>query len=308
MVQPKQACDSCKRRKERCDKGSPRSDCNSSGAVCRTTNDQSEPRSRVIDTKEYEKKIDSIVDRLGSIEALLQSQSPVRSAGRSDGLENITPGLSTPNSSGFQPAGSDINYNATAESRSAIASNVVQHAVATTTSASKNADLLEALQLLKGMVSNIKESPAVEFLKAQEKLPNEPPPTLSELEKLVSLVEGSFTLAFLPGATTATIQSRCEDLFYAKIELGPIRRIYVYGVLWNLTTEAAGRPDLGFASRCRCLAKYFAGYVEQAVKELPIIMPVTMETASALTLAVSVNFHIVSRSAQIVLINAHFGH
>ncbi|OQE02169.1 hypothetical protein PENVUL_c040G05964 [Penicillium vulpinum] len=71
----RRACDQCRLRKIRCDKRTPCSNCRSSSIACRSTGEgqkPSEPRRRVLISNQYEKKIDSIEERLASIESTLQ--------------------------------------------------------------------------------------------------------------------------------------------------------------------------------------------------------------------------------------------
>ncbi|KAJ5653322.1 transcriptional regulator family: Fungal Specific TF [Penicillium lividum] len=70
----RRACDHCRVRKIRCDKRSPCSNCRSSNIACRSTGEGQkphQPRRRVLISSQYEKKIDLIEERLGSIEKAL---------------------------------------------------------------------------------------------------------------------------------------------------------------------------------------------------------------------------------------------
>ncbi|KAI3400730.1 hypothetical protein diail_1939 [Diaporthe ilicicola] len=69
------ACDQCRIRKIRCDKASPCSNCRIANRVCSSTGAGQKPREarqRVLISTQYERKIDQIEQRLGSIEKLLR--------------------------------------------------------------------------------------------------------------------------------------------------------------------------------------------------------------------------------------------
>ncbi|KAI2602767.1 fungal-specific transcription factor domain-containing protein [Hypoxylon sp. NC1633] len=77
---PRRACDQCRLRKIRCDKESPCSNCRSAKRSCSSTGagqKLKEPRQRVLISSQYERKIDSIEERLGGIETLLRNLSPI---------------------------------------------------------------------------------------------------------------------------------------------------------------------------------------------------------------------------------------
>ncbi|KAF3759989.1 hypothetical protein M406DRAFT_95615 [Cryphonectria parasitica EP155] len=69
------ACDQCRIRKIRCDKESPCSNCRIANRQCSSTGAGQKPREarqRVLISTQYERKIDQIEERLGSIEKLLR--------------------------------------------------------------------------------------------------------------------------------------------------------------------------------------------------------------------------------------------
>ncbi|EAS33170.3 transcription factor [Coccidioides immitis RS] len=66
------ACDNCRVRKIKCDRASPCSNCRIAKSICRTSPRVKEQRQRVLISHQYEKKIETIDERLTSIERLLQ--------------------------------------------------------------------------------------------------------------------------------------------------------------------------------------------------------------------------------------------
>ncbi|KAM4060939.1 fungal specific transcription factor [Hirsutella rhossiliensis] len=73
----RRACDQCRQRKTRCDRNWPCSTCRTASRQCTTTGAGQrlkEPRQRILISSRYERKIDEIVSRLGSIESLLSSR------------------------------------------------------------------------------------------------------------------------------------------------------------------------------------------------------------------------------------------
>ncbi|KAI7424855.1 hypothetical protein KC336_g7041, partial [Hortaea werneckii] len=149
------ACDACRARKVRCDKGSPCSHCKSSGSICRTTvNTNAEPRSRVNISKEYEKKIDRIGDRLANIEALLTRKpksavdTPPEGAYNNDQATALSNNGPTPGSDPITrvPTPGYTLHDATTGVHSAVASKLIEQAVGDSPAAFLNSELAAALQ------------------------------------------------------------------------------------------------------------------------------------------------------------------
>ena len=69
---PRLACEQCKRRKIRCDKGSPCSACKNADLDCRTVQRARLPRGKSGKTRNHNKRLE---DRVAKIEALLARQS-----------------------------------------------------------------------------------------------------------------------------------------------------------------------------------------------------------------------------------------
>jgi len=177
----------------KCDKGSPCSNCKNSKSICRTTTTQnSEPRSRIVISKEYEKKIDFIGDRLASIEKLLQQQrgSTTKSPGEhGDSVPTPRTAPITPSSIGTTELKPSNNYHvgdAGAGPHSAVASSVIEQAVGQSTGAYGDAELAAALSSLKDMVSHIEEThDLTDFAGFREEGKPMEPPDGTDIERLL---------------------------------------------------------------------------------------------------------------------------
>ncbi|KAI7231683.1 hypothetical protein KC330_g6295 [Hortaea werneckii] len=291
------ACDACRARKVRCDKGSPCSHCKSGGSICRTTvNTNAEPRSRVNISKEYEKKIDRIGDRLANIEALLTrkpksaADTPAEGAYGNDQANALSNGQ-TPGSEASTrvPTPGYTLHDATTGVHSAVASKLIEQAVGDSPAAFLNSELAAALQSLKEMVGKIEDKPdSTDKVQAHWSWRETEPvasPTLPEIDKLLSSARGSMTMQLSPGLTEDVFRKKCASVFADSKPASAIRRLYVYGCLWSLCTELSGTlGDPAFAKRCQGLARLFSHLVEETVGDLKLIIPASEEAASALAL------------------------
>jgi hypothetical protein len=89
--------------------------------------------------------------------------------------------------------------------------------------------------------------------------------------------------------TVSLLEQKSNVVFGAKKGASAITQLHVYGLLWNLCTELAGREaNPHFSKRCEDLMRVFALELEHTVRQLPLIMPTTVEAASALGMAASV--------------------
>ncbi|RCI17273.1 hypothetical protein L249_3155 [Ophiocordyceps polyrhachis-furcata BCC 54312] len=91
----KRVCDQCRLRKTRCDKGWPCSTCRTANRQCTSTGAGQRPkehRQRILISSRYERKIDEIISRLGSLEILLngRDQSSSDGGGSSNSSSNTT--------------------------------------------------------------------------------------------------------------------------------------------------------------------------------------------------------------------------
>jgi hypothetical protein len=147
-----------------------------------------------------EKKIDGIVERLGSIEALLQRQSTVEASdlnliGCAKDYSSLSTTVTTPSASSLAPQRRATNdteiVDATTSTHSAVASKLVENALENTPLAYQSTELAHALNHLKDMVAGIKDNPAptAEYSTVRGSI-NVEPPTLKEVQGLVSKAEG----------------------------------------------------------------------------------------------------------------------
>ncbi|KIW20124.1 hypothetical protein PV08_00699 [Exophiala spinifera] len=96
------ACDTCRARKIRCDRKTPCSSCQSSGASCHTSKRKPEKRQRVLISGRYEREIEKVNDRLARLETLLQAANS-RQARLQPSPQSYAETLSTPrDKSGFE--------------------------------------------------------------------------------------------------------------------------------------------------------------------------------------------------------------
>ncbi|KAK5684891.1 hypothetical protein LTS10_002966 [Elasticomyces elasticus] len=247
------ACDACRTRKVRCDKGSPCSHCKSSGSV--------------------------------NIERLLQ-QSSTRShpSPDSDFHGGSLTSVPTPTSGTNHPASVDTVNNAVSALhsdaneastgvQSALASHIIEQAVGDSPAIYQNAELIAALQSLKDMVGKVEETPSSEFARSHWSIGGlADPPTELEIELLLQKASASLTISFTPGLTTTILREKFDTVFKGDKDAGFIRQVYVYGILCNLCTELSGSdPDPAFASRCKGLGRVFTTRLEQAVNELKLV-------------------------------------
>ncbi|TKA63158.1 hypothetical protein B0A55_10174, partial [Friedmanniomyces simplex] len=253
-----------------------------------------------------EKKIDRMGDRLVNIEKLLQRHSnatapsapqPIAEGRVFAPTSAITPTtvinqLSSidETNQALSPTG-DAVYDATTLTQSAVASRLIEQAVGNSPGAHQNAELAAALNSLRDMVEKIEDTPSSAELDPPHGLPKaEPaePPTEAEIERLLRKAEGSLTFRLSPELTMPILEEKFDSVFKSGKEVDAVRRLYVYGLLWNLCTEYGGlEPDPAFAARCQGLAKVFTARIEHAVNDIKLIIPATAEAAYALAMAVS---------------------
>lgn len=88
--------------------------------------------------------------------------------------------------------------------------------------------------------------------------------------------------------TLGPLKQKCEDLFNHPKESGPIRRVLVFGVLFELCLEySEDRSDVAVAQRYSVLARMFLAKLEKGIAELPLIIKPSSEAVTALIMAVS---------------------
>jgi hypothetical protein len=88
--------------------------------------------------------------------------------------------------------------------------------------------------------------------------------------------------------TLGPLKQKCEDLFNHPKDNGPVRRVLVFGVLFELCIEySEDRSDVVIAQRYSILSRMFLAKLEKAIAELPLIIKPSAEAVTALIMAVS---------------------
>lgn len=111
----RRACDQCRLKKIRCDKEWPCSNCRTARRTCTSTGvgqRPKEPRQRVLISSQYERKIDRIETRLGSIEVLLKN---VLSSAATDASKFIHTPATTATDFNIQTTSSNADYDSASE-------------------------------------------------------------------------------------------------------------------------------------------------------------------------------------------------
>lgn len=258
----------------------------------------------MIITKEYERKIDFITERVATIEQLLRQQqtatdSPKLDRVRPIGLDaknesptHTTTALPSPESQQSAVTDQDIS-DATTGSHSTAAQRLVEKAVEDSPAIYRDSDLIAALNSLKDMVARVEDTTAypdnADSLWRPLHIETSGPirlPNAAEIRRIIQEADGSIALGFTPGLTIAELRHKCASVFDSENEASAVRRIYVHGTLRNLCVEYAGQHnDAAFAQQCRSLSMHFSVQLGHAVNELKLIIPPTAEAASALTIA-----------------------
>ncbi|TKA68876.1 hypothetical protein B0A55_09252 [Friedmanniomyces simplex] len=212
-----------------------------------STTHNEEPRSRVMISKEYEKIVDRIGDRLINVEKLLQRQ-PAHIASSIPTPTTVPDhSLSTEaNNQAVSPT-NDTVYDATTLTQSAVASRLIEQAVGNSPGAHQNAELAAALKSLRDMVGKIEDTPSsTEFDPpyGPPKAETSEPPTKDEIERLLRKAEGSLTFKLSPELTLPILKDKFDSIFRS------------------------------------------SGEVDAAASELKLIIPATAEAAYALAMAI----------------------
>jgi len=97
---------------------------------------------------------------------------------------------------------------------------------------------------------------------------------------------------FVPSLTVDRLGSMCGSVLSSGIQSPALRRVLVYGMLYNLCIEYSGfytsTPRTGHYSQ---LAAYFIGELEHALLNVPLALPANQETVEALLVGVSMLSH-----------------
>jgi len=107
-------------------------------------------------------------------------------------------------------------------------------------------------------------------------------------EKQLTISTDSLFLTFFPVTSIMPLKQKCEEMFNHPKDCGPIRRVLVFGALFELCmeySEEGGNPAL--AQRYSVLARKFLAKVEKAIAELPLMIKPSTESLTALIIGVS---------------------
>lgn len=305
-------CDSCRSRKIRCDRGNPCSNCRASKLTCQTTAPtQKAQRQRVHISDEYEKKIDRIEDRLAGIEIVLEKLA--NKLGNLD-IQNADTGTHSRSSkTGRSPHSStDVHADTPApfegdtsmNIQSEFARELLEKAVGSTPSIGQNAEIKAALNMLQDMVSkqNTLKSTTSDpqpFLSRDlsginaAKLPHPPWKVSKEILDNASIHPTMcFTIIF-PFIKIRDLVQTLNEAYETPEDCPPVRRILLYGVLYNLITEYMVIPYPGgevdhfqqYANQCKM-------QLETAMSQLELATPPSYDSIMALLLATSYGIEI----------------
>ena len=98
---------------------------------------------------------------------------------------------------------------------------------------------------------------------------------------------------YFPALTSELLIQRCEEVFDRPRDCSPVRRVLVFGVIFELCiaySEDEKNPSL--ADRFSGLARKFIPLLKAAISGLPLIIQPSMEAVIATTIAVIRPFHI----------------
>ncbi|KAF1954350.1 hypothetical protein CC80DRAFT_476084 [Byssothecium circinans] len=297
------ACDACRGRKIRCDRGTPCSNCTSSKLNCVTTLPASKPqRQRVHISDEYEKKIDRIEERLSGIEHILETLAAklgsldLRKDPSDQSNQSIShkpsPGRSTP---AAIPA--PFEGETTINRQSEFARELLEQAVGSTPSIGQNAEIKNALTSLQDMVTrqgqytnampasqpffnrNLADLDASNLERPSWEVANE------VLEK-ASVYPTMFLAVMFPFLKMRNMKDLFKETFLHPRESTVSHRILVFGVLYNLFVEFSNYPVLqnrveGYRQHIQPCKTQF----EIAISQLDLYLPATYENIVALLLA-----------------------
>ncbi|KAF2635490.1 hypothetical protein P280DRAFT_436975 [Massarina eburnea CBS 473.64] len=304
-VRVQRACDPCRSRKIRCDRGVPCSNCRSSKLTCVTTAAASKPqRQRVHISEEYERKIDRIEDRLTGIERILESLAV--KLGNLDLLKD-SPDHSTQSRSHKQSSGrgpsdttpAPFEGETTINRQSEFARELLEQAVGNTPSIGQNVEIKDALASLQEMVTRqgqftnampvsivqpfFNKSLADIDVSQLEKPPWDAANDL--IEKASVYPTMSFAVVF-PFLQLKNMRDIFKETFLHPGDATVCRRILVFGVLYNLFLEFGSYPVL--ESRVEGYRQYAQNcktHLEISISQLDLYVPATYENILALLLA-----------------------
>ncbi|KAL4888603.1 fungal-specific transcription factor domain protein [Aspergillus ambiguus] len=281
----RRACDQCRLRKIRCDKRSPCSNCRSSQIVCRSTGagqKPPEPRRRVLISSQYERKIDLIEERLGSIEDVLHDLRASASS-KTDSPPYYPPLLSSKpmTSSASNPADTlDQHESVTTfegsssfTAHSAYASQFLESAVSKGHLQMSTPKMEAALSTLKQMAESVVFITSVTFTACGSRL---------------APITGGKPLPWMQGLPFIGVDrliEKCREVFFATEDFSEEAFIIANGGLYFIFSECMFmEKTAGGKETYRKYIDMMRSNLQSALANLSLLMPATAETISALSL------------------------
>jgi len=266
-----------------------------------------------------EKKIDRIGDRLANIESYLKRMPPASSPSAQGYNSSLT---QTPGNAFASPGAHSVSdssgvladhsvatdaVDATTNTHSVLASKVIEQAVGESPVMTQNPALATALASLKDMLGKINDNPHTADLNTtiwNRPVDKAAPPSRAEIyeilrksdseyglpaqEQRLTIISDSLFLTFFPVTTIMPLKQKCQDMFNHPKECGPVRRVLVFGALFELCMEYSEEGgNAALAQRYSVLARMFLAKVEKAIAELPLMIKPSTEALTALIIAVS---------------------
>ncbi|KAL3429734.1 hypothetical protein BDV09DRAFT_35801 [Aspergillus tetrazonus] len=307
----RRACDQCRQRKIRCDKRLPCSNCRTSKIICSSTGagqKPREPRKRVLISNEYEKKIDSINERLGGIEQALHELKSSQGSGAPQIRANSAP-VSRPLSPSAQcytanpqdamdqaESRTGFEGNSLMATQSAYASDFLQTAVSRSPLPISDSKINAALSTLKQLVNmqDNQASSAREFAPPKRNRltdcnPREMsmPPMNVVIPLLRKAIDGSDTSlqALCPFVQFERLSEKCREVYFATEDYSDATFIVANGGLYQVFVAAS------FMTQDRALREEYQGYADickhnlnTTLANLHLLMPANIDSIEALTM------------------------
>ncbi|KAH2277958.1 hypothetical protein KXW96_001472 [Aspergillus fumigatus] len=307
------ACDQCRLRKVRCDKRSPCSNCRSAGIVCRSTGAGQKPkedRRRVLISSQYEKKIDSIEERLGNIEEVLLElkSSLARNSNTSEPCYHVTPVSKqmSPDSSAFasnttaaleHESGTGFEGNSSLAAHSAYASAFLETVVSRSAPQVSTPKINAALAALRQMVNMQSQPPGtsskdVPLLNQKScrdsNLRDLVMPPIEVILPILRQIKENLPLTFacyFPFLSVDDFIQKCREVYFATEDYSDATFMVVNCGLYHIFLEysfleESPRIRDDYQKYIQLCRKNF----ETVLANLPLLMPARPELIEALTL------------------------
>ncbi|KAF7589690.1 hypothetical protein BBP40_003937 [Aspergillus hancockii] len=311
----KRACDQCRARKIRCDKRAPCSNCRSSQIVCHFAGAGQKPpesRRRVLISSQYEKKIDLIEQRLGTIEQVLhdlRSYATFSSTAPPDPCFHTTPisGRMTPSPSGIpssttaaleqHESASTFEGNSSLAAHSAYASEFLETVVSQSPLQVSTPHISSALSTLKQIVNmqdrNFRTFSHEGQFPNQRAIPSSGlrgltmPPIQVVLPLLRKAKEhpNACLQGFCPFISSDRLIEKCQEVYFAVEDYSDATFIVANGGLYYIFSEySLEAEDEKNRDDYQRYLKLCHTNLKTALANLSLLMPAKSESIEALVL------------------------